>query len=102
MKEWCIALCKDDVHINILVNPSRMQELKFPYIVHDRDFKFIALLSAFMIVWCTEAGNMRRIKGAIQCIETITERLKERTLNNCYTVNIFHLSRIIRIFVSTQ
>jgi hypothetical protein len=101
MKEWRIAICKD-VHINILVNPSRMQGLKFPYIVHDRDFKFIAPLSAFVIVWCTETGNIRRIKGAIQCIEAIIERLQEWALNNRYTVNIFHLPHIIRIFVSTQ
>ena len=88
--------------MNILVNPSRMQGFKFPYIVHERGFKFIALLSAFMIVWCTETGNMRRIKGAIWCIEAIIERLKERALNNPYTMNIFHLSCIIWIIVSTQ
>jgi len=100
MTECCITICNDDVDKNILVNPSRMQGFKFPYTVHDRGFKFIVPLSAFMIVWCTENGNMRRIKGAIQCIEAITEQLKERALNN--TVNIFPLSRIFRIFVSTQ
>lgn len=101
MKEWCIAVCKDDVHMNILVNPSRMQEFKFPYIVHDRGFKFMVPLSAFMIVWCTETGNMRRIKGATQCIEATAEQLNEWALNNPYTVNIFPLSRIFQIFVST-
>jgi len=100
MKECCITICKDDGHINILVNPSRMQGFKLPYIVHDRGFKFIVPLSAFMIVWCTETGNMRRIEGAIQCIEAINERLKEWALNN--TVNIFPLSRTFRIFVSRQ
>jgi hypothetical protein len=68
MKEWYITICKDDVHMNILVNPSRMQGFKLPYIVHDRGFKFIVPLSAFMIVWYTETSNMRRIKGAIQAI----------------------------------
>jgi hypothetical protein len=101
MKEWCIAICKDDVHMNILVNPSRMQGYKFPYIVKDRGFKFIVPLSAFLIVWCTETVNMR-IRGTIQCIEAIIERLKERALNNPYTANIFHLSCIIQIFVPTQ
>ena len=102
MKQWCIAICKDDVHINILFNPSRMQGFKFPYIVHDKGFKFIAPLSAFMIVWCTKTSNTRRIKGAIQFIQATIERFKEQALNNPYKVNIFHLSCIIQIFVSTQ
>lgn len=102
MKEWCIAICKDDVHMNILVNPSRMLGFQLPYIVHDRGFKFIAPLSAFVIVWCTETGKTRRVEGAIQCIEAIIERLKEWALHNPYTENIFRLSRISPIFVSTQ
>jgi len=77
--------------MNILVNPSRMQGFKFPYIVHDRGFKFTVPSSAFMTVWCTGTGNMRRTKWGIQCIKAIIEWLQKRALNNPYTINILYL-----------
>jgi hypothetical protein len=80
--------CEDALHVNILHHPSIMQAFKLNLLSDTAGiFKFIVPLNVFLTTWCTKACNVG---------------LKQQALIHPYTINTFHLSRIICMFTSTQ